>query len=154
MIVGARIDFRLIHGQVANLWANARQVSRFMVVDDEVSGDDTQKQVLRMACPASCRLSVLPVEKAAANITAGKYDAQRLFIVAKKPETYLRLVQAGVKLDQLIVGNMTTMNVAKTINRNVACDEGDLKAFEGLKAAGVPMVYQLTPQDNPVNFEF
>ena len=49
MIVGARVDFRLIHGQVANLWSNARQVSRFMVVDDEVSQDATQKQVLRMA---------------------------------------------------------------------------------------------------------
>ena len=35
MIVGARVDFRLIHGQVGNLWSNARQVSRFMVVDDQ-----------------------------------------------------------------------------------------------------------------------
>lgn len=153
MIVGARIDFRLIHGQVANLWANARQVSRFMVVDDDVSQDDTQKQVLRMACPASVRLSVLPVDKAAANITAGKYDAQRLFIVAKKPETYVRLVKAGVKLDELIVGNMTTMDVAKKINLNVSCDQGDLDAFAELKALGVPMVYQLTPQNAPEKFE-
>ena len=35
-----------------------------------------------MATPASCKLSVLPVEKAAENIKAGTYDAQRLFIVA------------------------------------------------------------------------
>ena len=98
MIVGARVDFRLIHGQVANLWANARQVSRFMVVDDKLATDDTQKQVLRMACPASCKLSVLPVEKAAANITAGKYDAQRLFIVVKKPETYVQLAKAAANI--------------------------------------------------------
>lgn len=149
MIVGARIDFRLIHGQVANLWSNARQVSRFMVVDDEVAQDDTQKQVLRMACPATAKLSVLPVEKAAANINAGKYDAQRLFIVAKKPETYARLVEAGVKLEQLIVGNMTTMDPVKKLSRNIACDQGDLDAFAKLQAAGVPMVVQLTPQDNP-----
>ena len=45
MIVGARVDFRLIHGQVGNLWANARQVSRFMVVDDQVSEDAVQKHV-------------------------------------------------------------------------------------------------------------
>ena len=94
MIVGARVDFRLIHGQVGNLWANARQVSRFMVVDDQVAEDATQKQVLRMATPATCKLSVLPVEKAAANILAGKYDAQRLFIVVKKPEVYVKLAKA------------------------------------------------------------
>lgn len=153
MIVGARIDFRLIHGQVANLWSNARQVSRFMVVDDEVATDDTQKQVLRMACPATCKLSVLSVEKAAANITAGKYDAQRLFIVAKKPETYVRLLKAGVKLEQLILGNMTTMNSVKKFGRNINCDQGDLDAFAEIKAMGVPMVVQLTPQDNPEKFE-
>ncbi len=149
MIVGARIDFRLIHGQVANLWAHSRQVSRFMVVDDEVSADDTQKQVLRMACPATCRLSVLPVEKAAANITAGKYDTQRLFIVARKPEVFVRLVKAGVKMDELIVGNMTTKETVKKINRNLACDQGDLDAFAELQAISLPMVIQLTPQDNP-----
>lgn len=108
MIVGVRIDFRLIHGQVANLWANSKQVTRFMVVDDQVSQDATQKQVLRMATPASCKLSVLPVEKAAENIKAGKYDAQRLFIVAKKPETLLRLIRAGVQITEINVGGLSS----------------------------------------------
>ena len=107
MIVGAPIDFRLIHGQVANLWSNARQVSRFMVVDDEVSQDATQKQVLRMACPATVKLSVL------------------------------------------IVGNMTTMEPVKKLSRNISCDQGDLDAFAKLKADNLPIVIQLTPQDNP-----
>lgn len=57
MIVGVRIDFRLIHGQVANLWANSKQVTRFMVVDDQVSQDATQKQVLRMG--DACELQAL-----------------------------------------------------------------------------------------------
>ena len=153
MIVGARVDFRLIHGQVGNLWANARQVSRFMVVDDEVATDDTQKQVLRMATPATCKLSVLPVDKAAANIVAGKYDTQRLFIVAKKPEVYARLVKAGVKIDELILGNMTTMNSVKKYGLNLNCDQGDLDAFAELEKLGVKMVVQLTPQNNPEPFK-
>lgn len=153
MIVGARVDFRLIHGQVGNLWANARQVSRFMVVDDDVATDDTQKQVLRMATPATCKLSVLPVDKAAANIVAGKYDAQRLFIVAKKPEVYARLVKAGVKIDELILGNMTTMNSVKKYGLNLNCDQGDLDAFAELEKLGVKMVVQLTPQNNPEPFK-
>ena len=152
MIVGARVDFRLIHGQVANLWANARQVSRFMVVDDKLATDDTQKQVLRMACPASCKLSVLPVEKAAANITAGKYDAQRLFIVVKKPETYVQLAKAGVKFDEIILGNITSTDIVKTYNRNINCGQDDVDALTELQSMGVPMVIQLTPQNNPEKF--
>ena len=35
-IVGCRIDGRLIHGQVANLWSAKLNVSRIMVVDNFV----------------------------------------------------------------------------------------------------------------------
>lgn len=152
MIVGARVDFRLIHGQVGNLWANARQVSRFMVVDDQLCDDAVQKQVLRMATPASCKLSVLSTEKACENILAGKYDAQRLFIVVKKPETYLKMVKAGVKFDEIILGNITSMDIVKTYNRNINCGQDDVDALKELGTLGIPMVIQLTPQNTPEKF--
>ena len=152
MIVGARVDFRLIHGQVGNLWANARQVSRFMVVDDQIAEDATQKQVLRMATPATCKLSVLPVEKAAANITAGKYDAQRLFIVVKKPETYVKLAKAGVKFDQIILGNITSMDIVKSYSRNLNCGQDDVDAPHRAQGDGHPHGHPAHPQDNPVDF--
>lgn len=152
MIVGVRIDFRLIHGQVANLWANAKQVSRFMVVDDQLATDDMQKQVLRMACPAAVKLSVLPLEKASANIQAGKYDAQRLFILAKKPETLLRLVESGVQLPEINVGNMSSLNEVKRVGLNIGMDEGDIEAFKKLQEKGIHMYAQMVPSDTPSDF--
>lgn len=152
MIVGVRIDFRLIHGQVANLWANAKQVSRFMVVDDQLATDDMQKQVLRMACPAAVKLSVLPLEKASANIQAGKYDAQRLFILAKKPETLLRLIESGVQLPEINVGNMSSLNEVKRVSLNIGMDEGDIEAFKKLQEKGIRMYAQMVPSDTPSDF--
>lgn len=152
MIVGVRIDFRLIHGQVANLWANAKQVSRFMVVDDQLATDDMQKQVLRMACPAAVKLSVVPLEKASANIQAGKYDAQRLFILAKKPETLLRLIESGVQLPEINVGNMSSLNEVKRVGLNIGMDEGDIEAFKKLQEKGIRMYAQMVPSDTPSDF--
>ncbi len=152
MIVGVRIDFRLIHGQVANLWANAKQVSRFMVVDDQLATDDMQKQVLRMACPAAVKLSVLPLEKASANIQAGKYNAQRLFILAKKPETLLRLIESGVQLPEINVGNMSSLNEVKRVGLNIGMDEGDIEAFKKLQEKGIRMYAQMVPSDTPSDF--
>lgn len=152
MVVGVRIDFRLIHGQVANLWANAKQVSRFMVVDDQLATDDMQKQVLRMACPAAVKLSVLPLEKASANIQAGKYDAQRLFILAKKPETLLRLIESGVQLPEINVGNMSSLNEVKRVGLNIGMDEGDIEAFKKLQEKGIHMYAQMVPSDTPSDF--
>ena len=68
-IIGVRIDGRLIHGQVANLWATKLNISRIMVVDDEVAGNAIEKSGLKLATPAGVKLSVLPVEKAAQNTT-------------------------------------------------------------------------------------
>jgi PTS system mannose-specific IIB component len=43
-IIGVRIDGRLIHGQVANLWTTKLNISRIMVVDDEVAQNDIEKK--------------------------------------------------------------------------------------------------------------
>lgn len=75
MIIANRIDGRLIHGQVANLWATKLNITRFMVIDDEVAQSTIDKQGLKLATPAGVRLSVLPVAKAAENILAGRYDS-------------------------------------------------------------------------------
>ena len=43
-IVGARVDERLVHGQVANLWTPNLQVERIIVLDEKAAQDDIQKQ--------------------------------------------------------------------------------------------------------------
>ena len=62
-IVGCRIDGRLIHGQVANLWTTKLNVSRIMVIDDEVAQNDIEKSGLKLATPPGVKLSILPVAK-------------------------------------------------------------------------------------------
>lgn len=91
-IIAARIDGRLIHGQVANLWTTKLNISRIMVVDDEIVDSSLEKTALKLATPAGVKLSILTVEKAANNILAGKYDSQRLMIVARKPDRFLGLI--------------------------------------------------------------
>ena len=103
-IVGCRIDGRLIHGQVANLWAGKLNVSRIMVVDDEVVNNDVEKSGLKLATPPGVKLSILPIGKAAANILAGKYDSQRLFIVARKPDRSLVWSKQVYHLKPLMLG--------------------------------------------------
>ena len=117
-IVGCRIDGRLIHGQVANLWTTKLNVSRIMVIDDEVAQNDIEKSGLKLATPPGVKLSILPVAKAAENILAGKYDSQRLFIVARKPDRYLRLIEAGVQIETLNVGNMSQSDETRAITRS------------------------------------
>lgn len=151
-IIGARIDGRLIHGQVANLWTTKLNISRIMVIDDEVAQNDIEKSGLKLATPAGVKLSILPIEKAAANILAGKYDSQRLLIVARKPDRFLRLVEAGVQLESLNVGNMSQTPETRSITRSINVVDADVDAFKQLHAKGVKLTAQMVPNDPVSDF--
>ena len=139
-IVGCRIDGRLIHGQVANLWTTKLNVSRIMVIDDEVAQNDIEKSGLKLATPPGVKLSILPVAKAAENILAGKYDSQRLFIVARKPDRYLRLIEAGVQIE------------TRAITRSINVVDDDVEAFHKIHEKGVRITSQMVPNDTAEDF--
>lgn len=42
----ARIDDRLIHGQVATVWTKETQVERIIVISDDVAKDEVRKHFL------------------------------------------------------------------------------------------------------------
>ena len=151
-IVGCRIDGRLIHGQVANLWTTKLNVSRIMVIDDEVAQNDIEKSGLKLETPPGVKLSILPVAKAAENILAGKYDSQRLFIVARKPDRFLRLIEAGVQLETLNVGNMSQSDETRAITRSINVVDADVEDFNKIHEKGVKITSQMVPNDTAEDF--
>ena len=46
-IVGVRIDGRLVHGQVANLWTPKLQADRIIVLDEQIINDNIQKKRIK-----------------------------------------------------------------------------------------------------------
>lgn len=151
-IIGVRIDGRLIHGQVANLWVTKLSITRILVVDDEVAMNTVEKSGLKLATPAGVKLSVLPIEKAAENILAGKYDSQRLLIVAKKPDRLLRLIERGVPIKEVNVGNMSQTNETRSITKSINVVEKDIEDFKQLHARGVRLTAQMVPSDKSEDF--
>lgn len=151
-IVAARIDGRLIHGQVANLWSTKLNIGRIMVVDEDAVNSDLEKTALKLATPPGIKLSVLNVEKAAANILAGKYDAQRLFIVGRRPDVFLGLVEKGVKLEELNVGNMSQTPETKSVTKSINVVQKDIDEFDALNSNGVKLIAQMVPNDSASDF--
>ncbi|HDR1022378.1 TPA: PTS sugar transporter subunit IIB [Pasteurella multocida] len=149
-ILNVRIDGRLIHGQVANLWTSYLNISRIMVIDDVAAASDIDKAGLRLACPAGVNLSVLPVEKAAVNIKEGRYDSQRVLIVTRTPETLLRLVEQGVALTEINAGNMPKTEHTRPIRKTVHVTDEDVEVFKKLSARGISLTAQLVPNEEKV----
>lgn len=151
-IVGARIDGRLVHGQVANLWTPKLQVERIIVIDEAAAKSDIQKSGLRMDTPMTTKLSVLPVKIAADHLKNNRYGKQRLFLVAKRPDEYLNLLNLGVKLDTINVGTMSQSDKTKSVTQQINVDSTDVENFKKIADKGITITAQLTPSDDSHDF--
>lgn len=151
-ITAVRIDGRLIHGQVANLWTTKLGVSRIMVIDDKVAASDIEKSGLKLARPTGVDLSVLPEKTAAEHIKRGGYDSQKVFIVVKRPQVLLDLVNDGVELDTINVGNMSQTDETTQITNSINVVQDDVDAFNALHEKGVKITQQMVPGDSANDF--
>ena len=103
-IVLGRIDYRLLHGIVATMWAPQSGAQRVMVIDDKTANDPVIKESMRLGKPAGMACSIITEEKAINNFKAGKYDSHKVFIVCEKPEIFLHLQEAGQEIPRIVVG--------------------------------------------------
>ncbi|MEE6729016.1 PTS sugar transporter subunit IIB [Pediococcus pentosaceus] len=151
-ISAVRIDGRLIHGQVANLWTTKLGVTRIMVIDDKVAASDIEKSGLKLARPAGIDLSVLSEKVAADHIKRGGYDSQKVFIVVKRPQVLLDLVNDGVKLETINIGNMSQTDETTQITNSINVVQDDVDAFKALHEKGIKITQQMVPGDQANDF--
>jgi PTS system mannose-specific IIB component len=146
-IVHVRVDDRLIHGQVATRWATGLKVNRIMVIDDKVAVNEVEKSVLRMAAPTGVNTSILTVDKAANNIKNGNYQGQRVLVVIKTPEVAVQLLNAGLDVKQVNIGNLSNRPNTVQIKKSVSLSESERKAVDFLLEKGVEVTAQMVPDD-------
>jgi len=152
-VVLARIDQRLIHGLIVNQWAQALKVKRFMVVDDEISKNESIKASMRMSKPAGTGMSIIDTQKAITNFTAGKYDAQRVFVLVKEPETLIKLIEGGVDIPKVDLGIIFNEDGREPVSKFVALNDKERKDLQTIQSKDIPLVIQYVPTDNEESFK-
>lgn len=151
--VHIRVDDRLIHGQVATRWATGLKVNRIMIIDDQVANNDTEKSVLRMAAPAGVNTSILEFNKAVENIKNGNYAGQRVMLVVKSPVILLKMLEAGVTLLPVNIGNMSNRPGTTQYKKSVSMNEEERKATDALLEAGIEVTAQMVPDEANVSIK-
>lgn len=146
-IVHVRIDDRLLHGQVCAFWTNSLKLTRIMVANDKVANDEMQKQVLRMAAPSGIRTSIISLEKAATNILAAKYNGQRVLIILKNPADALKLIDLGLPITTINVGNMANRPNTTQYKKSISLTDDEYNDFMKLHDMGIQLTAQMTPDE-------
>jgi len=151
-IVLTRIDHRLLHGIVMTQWAGGTGAQRIMVIDDQVASDPMLKQAMSLAKPAGMASSIITLETAITNMKAGKYQGQKIFLLAKSPLTILTLVENGIEIPHLQIGATDLLTGFRCSKRAFLSDE-ELAAVKKIMASGTRVTVQHVPTDSVVRFE-
>lgn len=146
-IIHIRIDDRLIHGQVAVLWTGRLKATRIMVINDIIANDPSQKSLMRMVVPEHINTSIIDVDKAVTNITAGNYEGEKVLIVVKSPIELLNLYNRGVKFESINIGNISSRDNTKKIKNGVFVTDEEFSALQQLEDAGVIITMIRTPDE-------
>ncbi|WCG84706.1 PTS mannose transporter subunit IIAB [Pectobacterium sp. A5351] len=135
----ARIDDRLIHGQVATRWTKETNVSRIIVVSDEVAADNVRKTLLTQVAPPGVTAHVVDVAKAVRVYDNPKYAADRVMLLFTNPTDVLTLIENGVKITSVNIGGMAFKQGKTQVNNAVSIDEKDIAAFRELDKHGIEL---------------
>jgi len=140
MVIGlARIDDRLIHGQVATRWTKETNVKRIIVVSDEVAADTVRKTLLTQVAPPGVTAHVVDVAKMIRVYNNPKYAGERVMLLFTNPTDVERIVEGGVKVTSVNVGGMAFRQGKTQVNNAVSVDEKDIEAFTKLNARGIEL---------------
>jgi len=144
----ARIDDRLIHGQVATRWTKETDVSRIIVVSDEVAADHVRKTLLPQVAPPGVTAHVVDVAKAIRVWNNPKYAGDRVMLLFTNPTDVWRLVEAGVDIKSVNIGGMAFRQGKTQVNNAVSVDEKDIEAFKKLNERGIELEVRKVSSDS------
>ncbi len=150
-IVLARVDDRLIHGQVMTAWIQYTGGNHIGIVDDVTAQDDFTKQIMQMAVPAGIKLDIYNVQEAPQKINANQTD--KLIILAKTPQVFLQLIQAQVALPGVIIGGMGANKGRQKVYKNIFMNAAEKQAVQAIGAQGVEVKIQVIPDEKALSIE-
>ncbi|MCG9784271.1 PTS N-acetylgalactosamine transporter subunit IIB [Vibrio brasiliensis] len=146
-IVLSRIDERLVHGQVGVQWVGFADANIIVVVNDDVAEDSIQQNLMEMVLADGIAIRFWSVQKTIETIHKAA-DRQRILLVCRSPKDFRQLVEGGVPISNINVGNMHYVDGKKQIAKTVSVDSEDVAEFEQLKALGVACTIQGVPTES------
>ena len=145
-ILMTRIVNRLVHGQVGVTWVNYLGANLIVVANDEVSTDEVRQNLMDMVVPDVVGTRYFSAQKTI-DVIHMAADDQLIFMVCETPQDVLRLVEGGVPIKKVNVGNMHFSEGKEQISSTVSVDEDDKKAFRRLHELGVELEIRRVPDE-------
>lgn len=150
-IVLARVDSRLLHGQVATAWTQATGPNRIIVVSDSVAKDELRKKLIEQAAPPGVKANVVPIKKIIEVSHDPRFGNTKALLLFENPQDVLQAIEGGVNINEINIGSMAHSVGKVMVNKVLSMNADDVAVFEKLKKMDVKFDIRKVPNDSSGN---
>lgn len=147
----ARVDDRLIHGQVVIGWGVPLGVRLIVLVDDDVAANAWEQEIYRMAVPPGVEVEFVTRDAAISSLRRWEGDPRTVFVLTGTVEAMAALVRGGQgTLRRVNIGGLHAGPGRRERLRYVYLTDAEAAALRALEADGNEVSAQDVPTSAPV----
>ena len=145
-VVMARIDDRLLHGQVAVAWLPFINADEVVVIDDDSAADEFMKELIMTSVPEGITAHVFTTSEASDYLN--KFSVgERILILTKKITDIKELRNKKINIDTINLGGLGYIDGRRRYLNFIHLSEDEAKLIGELDESGCNFEIQMMPND-------
>jgi mannose/fructose/N-acetylgalactosamine-specific phosphotransferase system component IIB len=152
-LVLARIDCRLIHGQVVETWVPHTKANSLIVANDDLAAHTMLRSVMELAVPVGIRVRFCRLEEVVAAIAEADRARERAILLVSNASDAVKLRKEGAAFDLLNIGNLHFAEGKVQISPSVFFAPEDFEALRWFRSHGVSVCVKGTPFESGMTYE-
>jgi mannose/fructose/N-acetylgalactosamine-specific phosphotransferase system component IIB len=152
-LVLARVDCRLIHGQVVETWVPHTKADTLVVANDDLSANPFLRSVMELAVPRGIRVRFCRLDEAVSVIADTDRSGERTILLVASAADAVALRKAGAVFDRVNIGNLHFAAGKVEISPSVFFAPEDFDALRWFRSHGVSVLVQGTPFEAGTSFD-
>ncbi|NLC72046.1 MAG: PTS sugar transporter subunit IIB [Desulfuromonadaceae bacterium] len=146
-LVFARIDDRLIHGQILEVWVPFLNVDCIVVANDEVAAAGLRQNIMRAAVPRGTQVFFEKVAGLKKFFSSQELIHRRILVLFSRSADALEAVRLGLSIPEVNLGNLHAEGAVDRVSCTVWLYPEDVDNLNAMEKAGVEVVSQCVPSD-------
>lgn len=147
-IAVVRVDYRMVHGQVASSVVKSSNANTVVVMNDEASTDKTQISIMKLSVGADTKLKVVPVEKGVDEYKENKFGKGTAVVIFREVEDAYKAFKAGFEFSKLNIGQVPMIEGRRYCVGTINLSDQEMDLLQELVDNGVEVFNHPTIHDS------
>ncbi len=147
-IVFARVDDRLIHGQIVQAWLPELNVDEVLIPVSKSRAAMLNRGLLRLSLPYEYKLTILDSHDCMRYALDAK---QRIFLLMGTLQEFTDMIEDGLQIKSLNIGGMHFKENAQKLDDNVFLDNQDKRLLKLVRDLGITIETRAVPTSQSIS---